>query len=403
MKNFFNSRFASNKLVPRYSANTNNPFKNTLPLTERSSFKLSSVRLTNNILKSSNSNNSNKNSIFSISSKKMNTVEEIKKNFPNINNGITPQRNSFRLSSYKNNLTNKNLLLFNINQNNNNNELLVSNNNNKDGDQNIEQKNGKRFSVILSRNDVNSLEFKDESSSKINKINKFNTNTNLNTINTNNNDSLKNLYIRKNNKMRTLSKMSSDQNIDKNFSKIVQNSKEEKEKDKDKDANNPFQIEEEDKIFKKLMKKKKKRKKRLLLQSYDNPLSKVYKKIPYILTKLNEVKKQKNDMTLMKYQNRLLEVGSKVLKRDVREKLNKKFIEIRKVTEKKYDYFERALDSIEDEEKEIIKKINTQQNFFKRTMINNNKEKLIYGLTKKHDFFPKIKFYPTPRNLLYNN
>ena len=140
-----------------------------------------------------------------------------------------------------------------------------------------------------------------------------------------------------------------------------------------------------------------------MLQSHDNPLSKVYKRIPYILTKLNEVKKQKNDMTLMKYQNRLLEVGSKVLKRDVREKLNEKFIEIRKITEKKYDYFERALDSIEDEEKEIINKINTQQNFFKRIMINNNKEKLIFGLTKKHDFFPKIKFYPTPKNLLYNN
>ena len=89
--------------------------------------------------------------------------------------------------------------------------------------------------------------------------------------------------------MRTLSKMNSDRNIDKNFSKIVQNSRTTKEV-KEKDTNNPFQIEEEDKIFKKLMKKKKKRKKKLMLQSNDNPLSKVYKRIPFILKKLNEVK-----------------------------------------------------------------------------------------------------------------
>ena len=402
MKTTFNFRFASNKFIPRFSANAKSPFKNNLPLTERSPFKLSSVRLTNNLLKSNNSNN--KNSIFSRSSKKLNTVE-IKKKFPNINNGITSKRNSLRLSSVKSNisnfsnLSNKKLLFANSSKKNK--EFQISNNNMSENENQNKKNKGKRFSLIISRNNNNSLGFKYESSTKINNINKFNTNINLNLINANNNDSLKNLYFRENTKMQTLSRMSSDRNIDKNFSKIVQNSKEEKEKEKD--LNNPFQIEEEDKIFKKLMKKKKKRKKRLMLKSHDNPLSKVYKRIPYILTKLNEVKKQKNDMTLMKYQNRLLEVGSKVLKRDVREKLNEKFIEIRKITEKKYDYFERALDSIEDEEKEIIKKINTQQNFFKRIMINNNKEKLIFGLTKKHDFFPKIKFYPTPKNLLYNN
>ena len=304
-------------------------------MTERSSFKLSSVRLTNNLLKSNNSNN--KNSIFSRSSKKLNSVE-IKKKFPNINNGIISKRNSLRLSSVKSNisnLSNKKLLFANSSKKNK--EFQISNNNMSENENQTIKNKSKRFSLIISRNDNNSLGFKYESSTKINNINKFNTNINLNLINANNNDSLKNLYFRENKKMKTLSKMSSDRNIDKNFSKIVQNSKEEKEKEKD--LNNPFQIEEEDKIFKKLMKKKKKRKKRLMLQSHDNPLSKVYKRIPYILTKLNEVKKQKNDMTLMKYQNRLLEVGSKVLKRDVREKLNEKFIEIRKITEKKYDYF----------------------------------------------------------------
>ena len=381
MKTVFNFRFASNKIIQRFSANVKYPFRNNLPLTERSSFKLSSVRLTNNLLKSNNSNLNNKNSIFSRSSKKMNSVE-IKK-FPDINNEIISKRNSLRLSSVKtnlNNLSNKKLLFFNTSKNNK--EFQISDSNMSEN-QNTKKNKGKRFSLIISRNDKNSLGLKFENSTKINNFNKFKTNTNLNSINNNNNDSLKNLYFRENKKMKTLSKMSSSRNIDKDFSKIVQNSKENKEKEKEKDSNNPFQIEEEDKIF--------------------NPLSKVYKRIPYVLTKLNEVKKQKNEMTLMNYQNRLLEVGSKVLKRDVREKLNKKFIEIRKITEKNYDYFERVLDSIEDEEKEIINKINTQQNFFKRIMINNNKENLIYGLTKKHDFFPKIKFYPTPKYLLYNN
>jgi hypothetical protein len=336
----------------------------------------------------------------------LNSVE-IKNNFPDVNNGISSKRNSLRLSSVKSylgNLSNKNLLVFNSSQRNN--QFLISNSNkneNENENENEDEKKNKhkRFSVFLSRNDNNALGFPLESSTNSNN-NKFNTNTNLNLINTNNNDSLKNLYVRENKKMRTLSKMSSDRNIDKNFSKFVQNSRTTKEV-KEKDSNNPFQIEEEDKIFKKLMKKKKKRKKKFMLQSYDNPLSKVYKRIPYVLKKLNEVKKQKNDMNLMNYQNRLLEVGSKVLKRDVREKLNAKFIEIRKVTEKKYDYFERALDAIEDQEKEIINRINTQQNFFKKIMIDNNKERMIYGLTKKHDFFPRIKFYPTPKNLLYNN
>ena len=397
MKNLFNFRFASNKLIQRISTNEKNPIKNSLPLTQRSSFKLSSVRLTNNLLKSNNSNN--KDSIISRSSKKMNSVV-IKKNFPIINSGIISKRNSLRLSSVKtklSNLSSKKLLFFNSSKRNN--QLLISNSD-KNGNQNEKKNKGKRFSVILSRNDNNVLGFTLERSTN-NNNNKFKTNTNLNLVNNNNNDSLKNLYFRENRKMRTLSKMNSDRNIDKNFSKFVKTSRAREEKEKD--SNNPFQIEEEDKIFKKLMKKKKKRKKKLMLQSHDNPLSKVYKRIPYILTKLNEVKKQKNDMSLLNYQNRLLEVGSKVLKRDVREKLNKKFIEIRKVTEKKYDYFERALDSIEDQEKEIINRINTQQNFFKRIMIENNKESLIYGLTKKHDFFPRIKFYPTPKNLLYNN
>lgn len=166
-----------------------------------------------------------------------------------------------RLSSVKtnlNNLSNKKLLFFNTSKNNK--EFQISDSNMSEN-QNTKKNKGKRFSLIISRNDKNSLGLKFENSTKINNFNKFKTNTNLNSINNNNNDSLKNLYFRENKKMKTLSKMSSSRNIDKDFSKIVQNSKENKEKEKEKDSNNPFQIEEEDKIFKKLMKKKKKRKK----------------------------------------------------------------------------------------------------------------------------------------------
>ena len=166
---------------------------------------------------------------------------------------------------------------------------------------------------------------------------------------------------------------------------------------------NPFEIDEEDKMFKIIMikrKKRKKQKKHKLLFSQDKSLLKVYKKLPYIMNELNKIKKTKKDMSLAKYQKTLLEVGNKVFERDICNKLNQKFYEIRKSVEKKYDYFEELIDSIEEREKKIIKKINTQQNFFKRIMVNNNKSNWIYGMNNKIDFFPKVKFYPTPKTLL---
>ena len=169
---------------------------------------------------------------------------------------------------------------------------------------------------------------------------------------------------------------------------------------------NPFEIDEEDKIFKKIVikrKKKRKQKNNKLLFSYDKSLLKVYKKLPYIMNELNKTKKTKKDMSLAKYQKALLEVGSKAFERDICNKLNQKFYEIRKSAEKKYDYFEELIDSIEEKEKKIIRKINTQQNFFKKIMVNNNKSSLVYSINTKMDFFPKIKFYPTPKNLLNNN
>ena len=183
----------------------------------------------------------------------------------------------------------------------------------------------------------------------------------------------------------------------KRYSTITKASRNEK-------RNNHFEYEKEDKLFKKLLnkKKKKKQKKIILPRSYNNSLLKVYKKIPYILTELDEVKKLKNDMSLLNYQKSLLDVGGKVLNRELNSKLSQKFFEIRKSTEIKIEYFENIIDSIENKEKKIIRKINKQQNFFKKIMVNNNKANLVYGINRKIDLFPQIKFYPTPKYLLSN-
>ena len=108
-------------------------------------------------------------------------------------------------------------------------------------------------------------------------------------------------------------------------------------------------------------------------------------------------------MSLIQYQKKLLEVGSKVLDRDICNKLNQKFYEISKSIDNKYDFFGGLIDNIEEKEKKIIRKINTQQNFFKKVMVNNNRANWIYGMSNKIDYFPKVKFYPTPKYLLYNN
>ena len=179
-----------------------------------------------------------------------------------------------------------------------------------------------------------------------------------------------------------------------------------KEKYSKQKEKSPFEVEEEDKMFKGTIikkKKKKKKKKFRIYNSKDTPLNKVYKKIPYIMSQLDKVKKQKKDMSLIKYQKTLLDLGNQIFDREINNKLNQKFLEIRKATEKRYDYFEKVIDSIEDREKTIIRQINTQQNFFKRIMINNNKSNLIYGVSNKIDFFPDIKFHRAHRHLLNIN
>ena len=266
----------------------------------------------------------------------------------------------------------------------------LSNSKKKEKKQNKENENiiiPKRFSVVIPKNIIKNNYLEKSSSISIN------------------NNSEKDFF--KYNRTRSFkSSKSLKNNISELFKKskrfsVINRVKNIREKEK-----SPFEVEEEDKMFKgtiqkKKMKKKKKQKKIKIYYSKDAPLNRVYKKIPYVISQLDKIKKLKNDMSLIKYQKTLLDLGNKIFDREINNKLNQKFIEIRKATEKKYDYLEKEIDLIEDREKTIIRQINTQQNFFKRIMINNNKSNLIYGVSNKIDFFPNIKFHHTQRIYIY--
>ena len=136
-----------------------------------------------------------------------------------------------------------------------------------------------------------------------------------------------------------------------------------------------------------------KKKKQNTLKSYNAALGKVYKKMPKILNQIETTKKLKGSMSLLKYQNLLLDVGTKNLNRETRQKLNNKFISLRKFSDKVYDLFKESLDKIEKKEKRIIESINTQQNYYKRKM----KEKKFDTISalKSPPFFrlPNLQFH----------
>ena len=167
---------------------------------------------------------------------------------------------------------------------------------------------------------------------------------------------------------------------------------------------NPFEVEDEDKIFAQIIKKKNKTKKKNKNKSnpgfklYKSALGRVYKKIPLVMHKLENVKKLKKFTNLFDYQGMLLNTGNRCLTREGRKKLNDKFEQIRKISEKNYSLFENSLDSIEKEERKIINKINTQTRFFKKTMIKNNRANFVYTNISKYDLLPEIKFYRSHRD-----
>ena len=140
------------------------------------------------------------------------------------------------------------------------------------------------------------------------------------------------------------------------------------------------------------MKVKLKKKKINPLASYDAALHKVYKQIPKIISKIEDTKKLKGTMSLFKYQNLLMDVGTKNLNRETREKLNNKFLTLRNFSDKTYDLLKESLENIETEEKKIIDSINTQQNYYKRKM---NETKFNTTISRNMGFFslPNLKFH----------
>ena len=170
-----------------------------------------------------------------------------------------------------------------------------------------------------------------------------------------------------------------------------------------------FEISEEDKMFDQyLLKKKKKikkekakikikikpkKKKLIFYNSYELPLNKVYKKIPLIMNKIESTKKLKNSFSLLKYQNLLLDIGSKNLDWDSKNKLNNEFTHLRNITNKKYELLRNSVKAIENQEKKIIDNINKQQEYYKKNMRENN----YYCMTIGMNFYsiPNLKFHRT--------
>ena len=169
-----------------------------------------------------------------------------------------------------------------------------------------------------------------------------------------------------------------------------------------------FEISEEDKMFDQFTLKKKKKIKKIKIKpkhkikkkkklnfynSYEAPLNKVYKKIPQIINKIELTKKLKNSFSLLKYQNLLLDVGSKTLGFNSRAKLTNEFTNLRNISNKKYELLRKSVRDIENKEKEIIDRVNKQQDRFKKNMRENN----YYCMTIGMNFhsIPSLKFHRT--------
>ena len=172
-----------------------------------------------------------------------------------------------------------------------------------------------------------------------------------------------------------------------------------------------FQVSEEDRMFNqyttlKVLKKKKEKKektvkiklKKKLVRNFfnitHNPvLAKVYKKMPQIFEKIEDTKKLKYNMSLLKYQNLLMNVGTKNLNLETKQKLHNKFKSLRSMSNRKYSLFQEYLQMIEEKEEKIIKSINTQQDFYKKEM-KKSRYNTFSATRIVNDFgLPNLKFY----------
>ena len=186
---------------------------------------------------------------------------------------------------------------------------------------------------------------------------------------------------------------------------------------------NDFEISEEDKMFDEYLKLKKKSKnfkepKKVKIKiktkkklnpkinknyytSNKAPLNKVYKKMLKILDKIESTKKLKNYFSLIKYQNLLLNVGSKSLDLNSKVRLDREFTNLRNSTNKQYELLRHSVRDIEKAEKAIIDNVNKQQDNYKKNMKKNNYHCMTIGMN--FHGISNLKFHKTITKLKYKN
>ena len=175
--------------------------------------------------------------------------------------------------------------------------------------------------------------------------------------------------------------------------------------------NNPLEIQDEDLIFDELNKIKPKHKKHVhsnvistkniilnmnktKLSKYANLnpekkiLNKVYKYSPDFFEKLNKIRKERKKYNLKNYQTNLLKAINNNISKEEFKKLENKFINLRNYSFQKIVLNRKFIEKIEKKEKNIIKRINSE-----------NKKCVIMMKTFSNDFnfksfyLPEVKFH----------
>ena len=167
---------------------------------------------------------------------------------------------------------------------------------------------------------------------------------------------------------------------------------------KEKKSQNPFEIQDEDKIFSELQQKRKKMKKKKKKIKYisinDKILSKVYRNTPKLQLKIIRIKKQKSNFPLREYQEILLNTVSNNLSRESTMKLGKSFTILRNSVNKRYETNYDYLKEVEEKEEKIYNRINYKSEMFHRNILKNQNEeqkKYYFNLNYIKEL-PKIKF-----------
>lgn len=162
---------------------------------------------------------------------------------------------------------------------------------------------------------------------------------------------------------------------------------------------NPFEVQDEDRIFSELQPKKAKKKKKKVKTNYitynDKILGKIYKSPPKFEKKLSRIKRQKSNLPLDEYQNILLNTLTGHISRESTIKLGKTFTNLRMSCNKRYETNYNYVKEIEDKEEKIYNRINYREEMFYRIIEKNkteDKKQRLFVNLNSIKLLPKIKF-----------